>query len=60
MDGQQINPLNSTIVPWMAQYKSAELIAHARHESPINRSRNYHHWKDENLCLSILGLVHKS
>ena len=34
----------------------AELIVHARHDRP----QDYHLCKDENLCLSILGLVHKS
>ena len=39
--------------------KLAKLTVHASHESPINRTMDYHPWKDENLCLSILGLVHK-
>ena len=56
-DGRQIGPFDSTIVPQMAD-KSAKLIKHARHERPINRTRDYQPWKDENLCLSILGLVH--
>ena len=34
-DGRQIGPLDSIIVPRMAD-KSAELIVHARHEWPIN------------------------
>ena len=59
MDVRQISPLDSTIVPWMAD-KSAELMIHAKHERPINLPRDYKPWKDENLCLSILGLVYKS
>ena len=51
-DGRQIVPLDSTIVPQMAD-KSAILIVHARHKWPINRPRDYQPWKDENLCLSI-------
>ena len=43
----------------MIDDKSAELIVHARHEWPINWPRDYQPWKDENLCLSILGLLHK-
>ena len=39
-DGQQIGPLDLTIGPWMAD-KLAELIVYARHEWPINRSRDY-------------------
>ena len=39
---------------------SAKLIIHARHEWPVNEPKDYHPWKDENLCLSVLGLVHKS
>ena len=58
-DDRQIDPHDSTIVPWMAD-KSAELILHARHEWPINRLRDYQSWKDENLCLFILGLAHES
>ena len=50
---------DSTIVPWMAD-KSAELIIHASHDWPINWPQDYQPWKDENLRLSILGLVHKS
>ena len=37
---------------------SAELMVHVRREWPINRPQVYHPCKDENLCLSILGLVH--
>ena len=59
MDGRQIGSLDSTIVPWMVD-KSAELIVHARHEWPISWPREFKPWKYENLCLSILGLVHKS
>ena len=40
--------------------KSAELIVHARHGWPIYRPLDYQPLKDKNLCLSILGLVHKS
>ena len=58
MDGRQIGPLDLTIMPQMAD-KSAELIVHARHEWPKNRPHDYQPWKDENLSLSILGLVHK-
>ena len=50
MDGQQIGPLDSTIVPQMTD-KLAELIKHARHEWPINRPQDYQPWKAENLCL---------
>ena len=57
--GRQIGQLNLTIVPWMAD-KSTELIVHAKHEWPINRPQDYYPWKDEILCLSILGLVHKN
>ena len=62
IDGRQIGPLDSTIVAWMAD-KSAELtvhIVHPMHEWSINRPWDYQPWKDENSCLSILGLVHKS
>ena len=59
MDGRQIGPLDSTIERWMAD-KSAELTVHASHEWSINGPWNYQPWNDENLCLSILGLVHKS
>ena len=58
-DGRKIGSLDSTIVPWMAD-KSPEQIVHARHGWPINRPRDYQPWKDKNLCLSILGLVHTS
>ena len=47
------------IVPRMAN-KSVELIVHARHEWSINRPRDHQPWKDENLCLSILAIIHKS
>ena len=57
MDSRQISPYDSTFEPRMAN-KSAELIKHARHEWSINRPRDYQPMKDENLCLSILGLVH--
>ena len=57
MDGRQIGPHDSTIVPQLAN-KSSELIIHARHEWQIKRPRNYQPWKHENLCLSILGVVH--
>ena len=40
MDGRHIGPLDSTIVPRMAN-KSANLIVHARHEWPISRPRDY-------------------
>ena len=59
MDDWQIGPLEPTIVPWMAD-KSAKLIVHARNEWLINRPRNYKPWKDENFCLSIISLLHKS
>ena len=59
MDGRQFGSFDLTILPRMAD-NSAELIIHATHKWPINRPRDYHPWKDENLCLSILGLVHKS
>ena len=59
MDGRQIGPLHSTIVPRMVD-KSAELTVHVWHEILINRPRDYQPWKDENLCLSILGLVQKT
>ena len=55
----QISPLDSTIVSRMAD-KSVKLIKRDRHEWPINRPRVYQLWKDENLCLSILDLVHMS
>ena len=58
-DGWQIDPLDSTIVPRMAD-KSAERMVHGTREWLINRPWDYQPWKDENLCLSILGLVHKS
>ena len=51
--------LDSTVVPRMAE-KFVELIVHARYEWPINQSQGYQPWKDENLGLYILGLVHKS
>ena len=57
--GWQIGSLDSAIVPRIA-VKSAELIKHAWHEWLINRPRTTNLGKDENLCLSILGLVHKS
>ena len=58
VDGRHIGPLDLTILPRMVD-KSVKLIAHARHEWKINRPRDYQPLKDENLCLSILGLVHK-
>ena len=59
MDGGQIGPLDSIIVALTAD-KVAELTVHASHEWPINRPRDYQPWKDEILCLYLLGLVHKS
>ena len=47
MDGQQIGPLDLTIVARMAD-KSAKLTVHARHEWPKNQPRDYQPWKDEN------------
>ena len=58
-DGQQISQLDLTTIVAQMVDKLVELV-HAKHEWPINLPRNYQPWKDENLCVSILGLVHKS
>ena len=39
--------------------KSDEVIVHARHEWLINQHQDQP-WKNDNVYLSILGLVHKS
>ena len=46
----------------MAQFadKLAKLTVHAKHDWHINRPQDYQPLKDKNLCLAILGLVHKS
>ena len=54
-----IGTLDSTIVPWIAN-KSACSIRLLWHASPKYRPRDYQPWKDENLCLCILGLVHNN
>ena len=57
--GRYIGLLQSTIVAQLANM-FAILIVHARHGWPINRPRDYQPLKDINVCLSILGLMHKS
>ena len=54
-----MGPRDSTIVAHKAD-KLAELIVLARHVRLINRPLDYRPLKDKNLCLSLLGLVHKS
>ena len=59
MNGREIGPLDSTIVARMVD-KSAYSIQMLWHGWPINWPRDYQLLKDKNLCISILGLVHKS
>ena len=46
MDGWQIDPHDSIIVPWMAD-KSEELLIHTRREWLIKQPPDYQPWKDE-------------
>ena len=54
-----IGSLDSTVLARSAD-KSAELIVLAKNGWPINRPWDYQPLKENNLCLSLLGLVHRS